>query len=126
MTKIGSRKYQVLPADFPLQVEIVARDLNDNDAVPGDVNIAREGAPVTTVPIEVTKPNRITKAYPIQVPTGTKCTMVQAISCFFPATAPATARYQFTITSAKGDVERTIAKVPTINPNMVVLTFNYK
>lgn len=126
MTKVGSRTYQVLPADFPIQVEIVARNLNDNDAVPGSVNIARGGALVATVPAAVTKPNRITKLYPIQDPTGTKCVLVQAISCFFPATAPAAARYQFTIASAKGDVESTIAKVPTINPNMVVLTFRYK
>ena len=125
MTKVGLRTYKVSPADFPIQVEILAKKLNDNDAVPGDVQITRGGA-TTSVPVVVTKPNRITKTFPIQDPTGTKCTMVQTTACFFPPAAPSDASYQFTITSTGGDVETTIARVPTISPNLVNLTFLYK
>jgi len=127
MTKTSARTYSVKTTDFPIQIEIRARSIDTCDAVPSDVHVTQDGVLVKSVPVVVSKPDKITRTYSIAKPSPNQdCRMSQAVPCFFPDDAPDDARYDFTISAANGDVEKTTARVPTINPNFVNLTFEYK
>jgi len=127
MTKTSARTYAVKATDFPIQIEIRAKSLDNCDAVPSDIHVSKDGALLKTIPVVVAKPDKITRAYSIAKPNPDQdCSLHQTVGCFFPDDAPDEARYDFTITAANGDVEKTTARVPTINPNFVNLTFEYK
>jgi hypothetical protein len=127
MKKIGPRTYEVTAADFPMQVTIRAKLLDNCDAVPGDIHIARQGSFEKIVPVEVKQQDQVTKTYVIQKPDpDSDCRMTQSIPCYFPDNCGDAACYEFVIASANGTIEKTVARVPTINPSFVTLTFVYK
>jgi|WetSurMetagenome_2_1015567.scaffolds.fasta_scaffold297221_1 hypothetical protein len=127
MKKIGSRTYEVTATDFPIQVKIRAKELNNCDAVPSDIHIARQGSLEQIVPVVVSKPDSITITYEIQNPDpDSECAMTQSIPCYFPDDCNDAACYEFVISAADGTTEKTTARVPTINPSFVTLAFLYK
>lgn len=128
MTKIAGRTYRVSATDFPIQVDVVAENLPLCQAVASNVQVVRGGAVVSSFPVRVNDdPANLAIHYAIPLPAEQPpVDLVQVVGCFFPDPAPGGALYEFTITAAGGEVEKTEGSAPTLNPRNVTLTFEHR
>jgi hypothetical protein len=124
----GIRTYEVKADDFPLTVLIAARGLDVCTAVVSDVHIVRDGLLVAQTPVAVTSDDgTLSKRYDIKKPSQAPgADLVQMVNGWFGKRAPEGARYDITITSALGDAFKTSIGVPTIDPGIANLTFQYR
>ena len=123
-----TRTYQVAGDDFPINVEVQAIGLKFCQAVASEVQIARDGILTDPIPLTAKKdPDRLAISWTIPKPEASpELVLTEVIVCMFPKTAPANSRYQVTIASFKGDVEKTNGSRPTINPRKIKLKFLYR
>ncbi|MBI3280026.1 MAG: hypothetical protein HYZ57_09320 [Acidobacteria bacterium] len=130
MTKVpgATRTYEVTKDDFPVRIEVVARNLPFCQAVASDVQIVEDGITVESAPVTVENdPAQAAIRYEISKPVRPPdLDLVQNIDCTFPDDAPAHSRYEVSIHSTAGDVANTTGSRPTINPRTVTLTFRYR
>jgi hypothetical protein len=127
MTEIRPRKYKVTTRDFPVRVVIRARGLGKCDAFVSDVMVVRDGELVAQNPVTVVSDDQVTKSYDIKKPAQRAgCDLVQSINAFFGKTAPDSATYLVTIISSLDDEATTSIGVPTIDPGIANLTFQYR
>ena len=129
MTKTAFRTYEVNSSDFPIHIVIRARQLDSCDAVVGAVQVIKDSTLVDTIPVEVVENDKTTKSYDIRKPARrSTCDLVQTVTAFFGKKPPENARYDITITSAQDPDEEfpTSIRVPTIDPGIANLTFQYR
>ena len=127
MTVTGLRTYEVSVADFPIEVLIEAKNEPVCRAVAGEIQVVRNGALAGTIPVVLTPNGPMAKRFSIPKP-GPKPPedLVCTTHCWFDDDAPDNAKYVITITSASGDTATTTVSVPTINPGIAVLVFQYR
>jgi hypothetical protein len=123
-----TRTYQVAGDDFPINVEVRAVGFGFCQAVASDLQIAKDGMLIDPIPVTIKKdPARLAVSWIVPKPESSpELVLTEVIVCMFPETAPANSRYQVTIISFKGDVEKTNGSRPTINPRKIKLKFLYR
>jgi len=132
MTPTGPRTWQVKKADFPIDVFIRAKNLEACDAVVSDVQVVKDGTLVGQFPVTVSSDHEgRTKSYEIRKPAQQQrqkppCDLTQTITGWFGSDPPDHASYAIIVTSAKGDEFSTSIGVPTIDPGIANLTFQYR
>jgi hypothetical protein len=111
MTPHEGRDYKVTDEDFPITVEIEAKNLQANQALVADtlimVNYDLKGKQKVTV-VEL----GAIKTYTIELPDQNPCQLVSTIDAYFPDSADDTAAYEITITSKTGDIGKTTISRP--------------
>lgn len=124
----ATRTYEITKDDLPIRIDVMAENLAFCQALVSDVQIKKDGAVAASFPVNVIDdPANNAIRYEIPEPTQQPdLVMVQVIDCTFPDDTPDKARYKVTITSAKGDVEKTNGSRPTINPRTIILTFSFR
>ena len=127
MKQTGIRTYEVKVADFPIAVVIRAKDLDENNAFASDVQVVKDAAVVEKIPVTLVDVPPLSKRYSIRKPSApAKCDLTQTITGFFGRNPPDNAGYVITMTSATGDEFKTTIRVPTIDPGIANLTFQYR
>lgn len=127
MKQTGIRTYEVKTADFPIAVVIRAKELDTNDAFASDVQVVKDAAVVEKIAVKLVDVPPLSKRYGIRKPsTSPKCDLTQTITGFFGQNAPDNASYVITITSDTGDEFKTTIRVPTVDPGIANLTFQYR
>jgi hypothetical protein len=123
-----TRTYQVAGDDFPINVEARAMNLSFCQAVASDVQIAKEGMLMDSIPVTAKKdPARLAIGWTIPEPKlSPELVLTEVVVCMFPKAAPANSKYQVTIISSKGDMQQTNGSRPTINPRKIKLKFLYR
>lgn len=127
MKQTGIRTYEVKAADFPIAVVIRAKDLDENNAFASDVQVVKDAAVVEKIAVTLADVPPRSKRYNIRKPSASpKCDLTQTITGFFGKNAPDNASYVITMTSVTGDEFKTTIRVPTIDPGIANLTFQYR
>lgn len=128
MQKVGSRKYRVNSADFPIEVVVGAKKLPACRVVVSAVNILIAGTDSGTIAVTpVDDPDALTMSYSIGRPTRrSSAELVQTIHATFGPTAMENSKYEISITAATGDTEITQVTRPTIDPGKALLRFQLK
>lgn len=132
MTQTGIRTWQVKKPDFPIAIVIRARNLDACDAVVSAVQVVKGGALVAQLPVTLAADGALsseglTKTYGIKKPAQKPPSdLIQTITGWFGKDAPDNASYEITITSAKGDAVTTSIGVPSIDPGIANLAFQYR
>ena len=128
MKQTGIRTYLVRKADFPISIVIRARKLDACDAVVSDVHVVKDGALIDQFTVTVVDDDEtLSKSYEIrkqkQKPA---CDLLQTLNGWFGSKPPDNASYEITITSALDDEFKTSIGVPSIDPGVANLTFQYR
>lgn len=128
MERTGIRTYEVSAADFPLEVVIQAKNIPTCSAVVSDVHVVRAGVLVAQNSVEVSDDKAsFSKRYTIKRPTQKpSCDLIQTVNGFFGQSAPDDAKYEIAITSSSGDSFKTNIGVPSIDPGVANLTFQFR
>ena len=123
-----SRTYEVLTGDFPLRIEVKAKNLDSCQAVTSDVVVKKEGVLMDPIPLAVTEdPDNLLITFDMPLPAyPPDLDLLEEIQCWFPDYPPDNSKYKVTITSATGEVERTSGSPPSINPRSIILKFYYR
>jgi hypothetical protein len=121
------RTYRVLEDDFPIKINVQAKNLDFCIAVAGDVQVKKNGSVMDPIPVAVASdPVNLAIDWSIAIPVHPPgLTLLEQIDCMFPDNPPSNSKYRVTIKSAKGDVVKTSGSPPTINPRSIILTFLY-
>jgi hypothetical protein len=128
MKKTGIRTYEVKSGDFPIDVRIRAVGLDECQIVVSEVQIVRDGALLGRAPVDVSEDQAsLSVSYEIKKPSQrAPCDLLQAVNGFFGKSAPDSAKYETTLTSALGDSFKTSIGVPSIDPGIANLTFQFR
>jgi hypothetical protein len=129
MQEVDIRKYELKKADFPITVQVAARNLPVCQAVASRVQVKQGGQVTGSIPVAQEQEDPAHSAMGYQIPdpgTGPGADLIQNVDCWFPDGAPEDSRYIVTITSALGDQATTRGSRPTINPRTITLTFLYR
>lgn len=128
MEKTGIRTYEVSTADFPLEVEIRARGLRECRVVVSDVLVSRAGTLIAQHPVTLEDGDvPLSKVYAIAKPPQRQpCDLLQTVNGFFGKDPADGAKYEIAITSAQGDSFKTSIGVPSIDPGIANLTFQWR
>jgi hypothetical protein len=128
MRKTAIRTYEVRRDDFPIGIEVVAKHLPRCQAVASRIQVRKDTEVSESFSVEVTEdPAKGAIRYSIPVPAiEPKLDLIQIVDCTFPDDAPDSSAYEVTISSARGDRERTTGSRPTISPRTILLTFQYR
>ncbi len=116
------RDYMVTDSDFPLTVEIVANNLQSNQAFVADTQITVNGAVQGQQKVTVTE-SGAKKSYQIEKPEQNPCNLVSVINAYFADSADDSAKYQILITATSGDTGKTTAKRPVGPVSHINLVF---
>lgn len=128
MKQAGPRTYQVVGDDFPVAVVVRARNLKECITVISNVHVLKGAAETGRIEISVTSDDALlSKSYSIDEPQeDAPCDLVQSINGWFGKKPVDSARYELAITGARGDEFKTTIRVPSINPGIANLTFQYR
>ncbi len=128
MRQTGIRTYEVRKADFPITVVIRARKLAACDVVVSDVHVVKNGELIDQFTVTVTSDDaNLAKRYAVKKPKQRpSCDLLQTVNGWFGAKPPDNASYEITMTSAQDDEFKTSIGVPSIDPGIANLTFQYR
>ena len=122
MTPDRGRYYKVKDVDFPITVEIEAKNLPANQAFVADTRIILNGVILGQQEANVIEAGPV-KSYKIRRTSRNPCVLVSLIDAYFPDRADNNAKYQIRIISKTGEVGKTTTRRPVGPASHVGLVF---